>query len=143
MQLVDVAWYKEQQLAILVQGLVGDAGGSSSRTCVLQLVDVSGAPWHHQHQQQQQQQQLGSEGAAGGDVFSYCGAVELQQLPCRARALAGGRCGQPPLGVSRTRGLALVVSDMQHVGVWDLEEDEEEEEGEEQEEEAEADNMEA
>lgn len=142
-QLVDVAWYKEQQLALLVQGPAGDMEGASNssnaRSCVLQLVDVSEAPWHHQ---QQQQRQPGGEGAAGGGVLSGCAAVELQQLPCRARALAGGRGGQAPLGVSRTRGLALVVSDMQHVGVWDLEEDEEDEEGEEEEEEA-AEDMEA
>ena len=59
--------------------------------------------------------------------------TELSELPQRQRQL--GYSGlAAPLGVSRSRGLALVLSDMQHLGILDLEEDQEDEEEEEEEE---------
>lgn len=49
--------------------------------------------------------------------------VPLTALPLRSRALAAG--GHEQLAVSRARGLASLVSDMQHLLLLDLEEDEE------------------
>jgi len=52
----------------------------------------------------------------------------------RQRGLGSG-CVQAPLAVSRSRGLACVVSDVQRVAVFDLEEDEGDAEDEEEEDE--------
>jgi hypothetical protein len=93
--------------------------GSSS----LHLLELSEAPWTAVHQQQQQQLEGGNS-----SVMQPClqqqAIVALSDLQQRSRQLQhASSAGQ--LAVSRARGLASLVTDMQHLLLLDLEDNEE------------------
>jgi hypothetical protein len=138
------AFYKDQQLALLLHdpavcrspsvvspNRFGSSTAGSSGSSSLYLVGLSEAPWAavtasptSLPQQQQEESSVVHRCIAAGAV------VSLQDLPSRSRVLQHGQAGQ--LAVSRARGLGSLVTDMQHLLLFDLEEDEgekEEEEG--------------
>jgi hypothetical protein len=142
------AFYKDQQLALLLHdpsvcrspsvvspNRFGSSTAGSSGSSSLYLVGLSEAPWAavsasptslQQHQQQQRQQE---ESSVVHRCIAARAVVSLQDLPSRSRVLQHGQAGQ--LAVSRARGLGCLVTEMQHLLLFDLEEDEGEEEGEE------------
>jgi hypothetical protein len=102
--------------------------GSSS----LHLLALSEAPWTAVHQQQKQQQQQldGGNSSVVHQCLQQQALVELSALQQRSRQLQhASSAGQ--LAVSRARGLASLVIDMQHLLLLDLEDDEEGDEEEE------------
>ncbi|KAF8060496.1 Eefsec [Scenedesmus sp. PABB004] len=113
-----LAWaaYQGEQLALLThdRGGGGDAGLSGSS---LQLLELAAAPWAALPAGA-----LGRGGAAAAAAAAGA-VVAAADLPRRARRFAHAATGQ--LAVSRTRGLAAVVSELQHLLLLDLEEDEE------------------
>ena len=141
------AFYKDQQLALLLHdpavcrspsvvspNRFGSSTAGSSGSSSLYLVGLSEAPWAavtasptSLPQQQQQQQQ--EESSVVHRCIAAGAVVSLQDLPSRSRVLQHGQAGQ--LAVSRARGLGSLVTEMQHLLLFDLEEDEGEEEEEE------------
>jgi hypothetical protein len=92
--------------------------GSSS----LRLLELSEAPWTAV--QQQQQQLEGSNSSVVQQCLQQQACVALSDLQQRSRQLQhASSAGQ--LAVSRARGLASLVTDMQHLLLLDLEDDEE------------------
>lgn len=87
---------------------------------VLHLLQLSDAPWINLKEPQQRP-------SNGSSALEQCmqqqAAVPICDLPGRSRQLQHGVTSH--LAVSRSRGLASLVTDMQHLLLMDLEEDEE------------------
>jgi hypothetical protein len=142
------AWefYKDEQLAVLLhsssngarqqqQGVLsptrpGGSSSSASSSSVLQLLDLSEAPWVDVRGRLlgQQQQQTVAAGSVLEQALAAGGLIAAAELPSRARTLQQtGHAGQ--LAVSRARGLGSLVTELQQLLLLDLEEDGEEEAG--------------
>jgi hypothetical protein len=111
----------------LVLGEMHD-GSSSSSGNILSIIELSEAPWVDVPPPLNRT----SDSSAGGGqtVAEHClqlkAVVAVSQLPQRQRRLQDGLSEQ--LAVSRARGLASMVTNMQHLVLLDLEDDEEVEE---------------
>lgn len=106
-------------------------------TGTLHLLQLTDAPWIKLNQQEQQQRPRSS-------VLEQCmqqqAIVFISDLPVRSRRLQHAVTNQ--LAVSRSRGLASLVTDMQHLLLVDLEDDEDQDQDEDDEDaDADADQM--
>lgn len=106
-------------------------GVAVSAVGVLHLLQLKDAPWIQPQpspQQQQHQQQQQSSVPQAFSILQYClqhqAVVTLQDLLHRSRQLQHSVTDHQ-LSVSRSRGLASIVTDMQRLLLLDLEEDEE------------------
>eukprot|EP00775_Hariotina_reticulata_P012351 gene12351-12485_t len=113
-------------------GAVGEMhdGNCSSSGSTLSLIELSEAPWVDVPPTSSSTSTFSGGGGIGQSVVEHClqmqAVVAVSGLPQRQRQLQAGLSEQ--LAVSRARGLASLVTNMQHLVLLDLEDDEEVEE---------------
>ena len=132
-RVVDAAPYKGGQLAVLstppARGAGGAAAAAAAATAppnpVLALLDLSSAPFAPFAGSPI----CSSSSSALELCLAHGAAVSVAELAAeglvRAARMGGFAAAVAPLAVSRARGLALVLSDMQRLAVLDVEADEE------------------